>query len=1146
MNIYNSRIQFLVFLGCLFLFAACSQRSGTPKVLVFSKTAGFYHESIPDGVAALQKIGQENGFDVDTTTNGEMFTEENLKQYSAVIFLSTTGDVLNNYQEAEFERYIQAGGGYVGIHAAADTEYEWAWYGKMVGGYFSDHPGIQDPHPNVQQGTIEVVDKNHPTTEFLPSPWERTDEWYSYKDFNEEVNVLMTLDEASYQGGLDMGEHPIAWYHDYDGGRAFYTGGGHTAASFQEDLFLRHLVEGIKYAMGSNKELDYSKANTQRVPEENRFTKTTLSLGEFTEPTELAVLPNLDILIAQRRGELLLYKNGDSAVNQIAQLDVYWRTDVRGVNAEEGLMGLQVDPNFAENNYVYLFYSPTDTSTNRLSRFKFQNDQLDFSSEQMILEFYSQRDICCHTGGSIAFGPDGLLYLSTGDNSTPFNQPSSQFTLQGYAPLAERPGFEQYDAARSSGNTNDLRGKILRIRILEDGSYEIPEGNLFPQGTEGTRPEIYVQGNRNPYRISVDQKNSFLYWGEVGPDARADSMGVRGPMGYDEVNQVREAGFFGWPFFIADNLPYRQFDYATGQVGQAFDPAKPINPSKNNTGLRDLPPAQSAFIWYPYEVSNEFPQVGTGGRNAMAGPVYYSDLYPEDTRLPEYYDGKLFIYEWIRGWIKAVTMDANGNFVKMEPFMENTQFNSLIDMEMGPDGKLYLLEYGNGWFTKNANASLARIDYNSGNRSPIVADINVSKTSGLAPLEVEITTTASDPENDPLTYVWNLGNGETRETKEPKLSYTYEQNGDFSVSVEVRDPSNLTARSNPTDVYVGNVAPEINITIQGNKTFYFPNKKVGYTVEVTDEDQPDAGEDLSSLVVSADYIEGLDQAEASMGHLIVTDAMMGKALVESLTCKSCHKVDEVSIGPAYTAVAEKYQGNPQAENHLINEILKGGSGVWGEVMMPANPDMKEADADKIVTWVLSLAGDQKGNQSLPASGSLDPTVGKPLSANGVFILSASYTDKGGENIQPLTGINAVTLQNSVLDMRQASNMQGLNSFNMDGRNLLIAPASLAHFGFTQIDLTDITAINMMAGSQQPLKKGYKVVVKLDGPEGTTIGEGTIEPKNNAGQGPFNSVSAAIKVNPVTDGKLHDLYITTEPLGEDETTMAVLSIEVKAE
>src|SRR5690554_5740230 len=561
MDNIKRKIQFLFFLGCLFLFAACSQRSGTPKILVFSKTAGFYHESIPAGIAAIQKLGQENGFEVDTTKDASKFNEENLKQYSAVVFLSTTGDVLDIYQEADFERYIQAGGGFVGIHAAADTEYEWKWYGRLVGGYFADHPGINDPHPNVQAGLLDIVDQTHPSTGFLPEQWERTDEWYSYKEFNDDVNVLITLDEDSYQGGLEMGTHPISWYHEYDGGRAFYIGGGHTIESFEEELFLRHVLEGIKYAIGENKKLDYSKATSKKVPDEDRFTKNVFVRGEFTEPTEMTILPNLDILIAQRRGEVLLYKNGDSAVNEVAKLQVYWKTEVQGVNAEEGLMGIQADPNFAENNFVYLFYSPTDTSTNRLSRFKFVDDQLDLESEKMILEFYSQRDICCHTGGSIAFGSDGLLYLSTGDNATPFNQPNQPFVNRGYAPLDDRPGFEQYDAARSSGNTNDLRGKIIRIKVLEDGSYEIPEGNLYPEGTEKTLPEIYIQGNRNPYRISIDQKSNFLYWGEVGPDANVDSLKTRGPMGYDEINQAWEAGFFGWPFFIADNYPYHQYDY---------------------------------------------------------------------------------------------------------------------------------------------------------------------------------------------------------------------------------------------------------------------------------------------------------------------------------------------------------------------------------------------------------------------------------------------------------------------------------------------------------------------------------------------------------------------------------------------------------
>ena len=154
------------------------------------------------------------------------------------------------------------------------------------------------------------------------------------------------------------------------------------------------------------------------------------------------------------------------------------------------------------------------------------------SSEKVILEVKSQREICCHTGGSIAFGPDSLLYFSAGDNSTPFDEPGQHYVNHGFAPLNDAPGHQQYDAERSAGNSNDLRGKIMRIRVHEDGSYEIPAGNLFPPGTAKTRPEIYVMGNRNPYRISVDQKNSFLYWGEVGPDAPNDSLvpAVRGDM----------------------------------------------------------------------------------------------------------------------------------------------------------------------------------------------------------------------------------------------------------------------------------------------------------------------------------------------------------------------------------------------------------------------------------------------------------------------------------------------------------------------------------------------------------------------------------------------------------------------------------------
>ena len=343
-------------------------------------------------------------------------------------------------------------------------------------------------------------------------------------------------------------------------------------------------------------------------------------------------------------------------------------------------------------------------------------------------------------------------------------------------------------------------------------------------------------GDRNPYRISVDQKNSYLYWGEVGPDAQDDSLATRGPRGYDEVNQARKAGFFGWPFFVGNNYAYHEFDYATGKSGPAFDPAKPINGSRNNTGLTELPPAQPAFIWYPYAPSPDFPQVGTGGRNAMAGPVYYTDMFPKETRLPDYYNGKLFIYEWIRGWIKVVTLLPNGDFDKMEPFFSTIKVNSLIDMEVGPDGKLYLLEYGTGWFTKNPDAGLSRIDYNGGNRPPMISGVHVDKTSGVLPFTVKAIVDAKDLEKDKVTYTWNFGNGKTQETTAPEVSYTYDTPGDYNISVEAKDDKGAAAKSSFVNVYAGNEAPTVNIALSGgNRSFYMPGTPVKYDVSVTDK-----------------------------------------------------------------------------------------------------------------------------------------------------------------------------------------------------------------------------------------------------------------------------------------------------------------------
>ncbi|RYY34234.1 MAG: ThuA domain-containing protein [Sphingobacteriaceae bacterium] len=216
------------------------------KVLIFSKTAGFHHASIPKGIAAIQKLGAENKFVVDTTTNPALITAGNLKQYAAVIFLNTTGDIFNADQQTAFEQYIKKGGGFVGVHAATDTEYDWPWYGKLVGAYFNGHP-------EQQEATLHVIDRSHISTKHLPETWQRKDEWYNFKQLNPGVHVLITIDEATYKGGTNGNTHPMAWYHEFDGGRAYYTELGHTDESYTEPLFLQHLLGGIKYAMDVKK-----------------------------------------------------------------------------------------------------------------------------------------------------------------------------------------------------------------------------------------------------------------------------------------------------------------------------------------------------------------------------------------------------------------------------------------------------------------------------------------------------------------------------------------------------------------------------------------------------------------------------------------------------------------------------------------------------------------------------------------------------------------------------------------------------------------------------------------------------------------------------------------------------------------------------
>jgi type 1 glutamine amidotransferase len=229
----------------LALFAIESQaQKKTTKVLVFSKTAGFRHSSaIQAGKKYIMELGQKNKFGVDTTEDASAFTPENLQQYAAVIFLCTTGNVLNDEQQEAFKKFIQSGRGYVGLHSASDTEYDWPWYGELTGAYFKNHP-------RPQEAVFKVVDTTHISTKHLPKRWKRFDEHYNFKWVGTDLKILITIDEDSYTGGGHGEFHPMAWYHDFDGGRSFYTALGHDNKSWEDPLYLQHVLGGIQYAIG--------------------------------------------------------------------------------------------------------------------------------------------------------------------------------------------------------------------------------------------------------------------------------------------------------------------------------------------------------------------------------------------------------------------------------------------------------------------------------------------------------------------------------------------------------------------------------------------------------------------------------------------------------------------------------------------------------------------------------------------------------------------------------------------------------------------------------------------------------------------------------------------------------------------------------
>lgn len=790
----------------------------------------------------------------------------------------------------------------------------------------------------------------------------------------------------------------------------------------------------LAVSFSCNKIVDDPFANIK--PEETRFTKVTLVEG-LNEPMELEVLSNGDVLFIERNGKLRRWEKESGDLLEVGFLDVY-------PDGEDGLLGLAKDPGFDQNQWIYLYYAPLEgKSINRLSRFTIVESLLDMTSEKILLEVPVFRG-CCHSGGSLEFDARGNLYLSLGDDSTPFESDN-------YNPIDERSGRpENVDAQRSSGNSNDLRGSIIRITPQPDGTYTIPEGNLFPLGTANARPEIYVKGNRNPYRISVDQHNGNLFWGEVGPDASEDSL-RRGPKGHDEINLAKEAGFFGWPYFVGNNKPYWKYDFEKQESLFEFDPMAPENTSPNNTGLNLLPKATPALIWYPYGASEEFPMVGEGGRNAMAGPVYYREDYADtEVRFPGYFDEKLFIFDWMRNWIFTVSLTENYEYDTMEQFMPSTVFNKPVDLQFGPDGALYMLEYGTYWRAQNDDSGLYRIEFAPSNRKP-KAIVNANITKGAVPLKVDFSSQGSldfDP-NDELSFEWDFGDGGSSSEENP--SYSYTEGGVYEATLRVTDREGLSSEAK-LQVQAGNSPPEVLIKWDGNQSFYFDKDPISY--EVVIKDLEDEIIDDSKVAFSIDYLEGgFDLIQ--MGHQ-EEELSIGETYINEAGCKACHAIENESVGPTYLEVSEKYKSQADAKVYLTNKIKNGGDGVWGERVMPGHSHLEDAQIEIMVDFILELSDPNKATNKLPLLGAYSLT--QTTNEEGYYLIQAGYTDKGSNGIPPFMTRDELMLRNPLVKAERGDEFVGAAKANTDSDQYVKFTENNSWIRFEEIDLNQISKI----------------------------------------------------------------------------------------
>jgi cytochrome c len=532
--------------------------------------------------------------------------------------------------------------------------------------------------------------------------------------------------------------------------------------------------------------------------------------------------------------------------------------------------------------------------------------------------------------------------------------------------------------------------------------------------------------------------------------------------------------------------------------------------------------------------------MGTGGRSAMAGGVYYYDpVLKAAGKLPEYYDHTLFVFEWMRDWVKAVKLNENGEVKSIEPFLPSVEFSSPMDMAIGKDGAMYVLEYGSGWYSDNNDAKLSRIEYVSGNRPPL-AKASASIIAGAAPLKVKFSSQGTlDYDEDPLTYAWRFTPAATIHSRKANPEYTFTQPGTYPVKLTVADSKGQKSTAN-LEVIVGNSKPEVAIQVKGNTTFFWDNDKVNYRVLVKDKEDGSLAKGTikpGNVYVFLDYIadgDNLSPVITGQQTIMRNDLNVlhpGKVLIDQSDCKSCHAPEKNSIGPSYKAIASRYKGNTEAMNRLAEKIIKGGGGAWDrDFVMVAHPQLSKKATLEMVKYIMTYAEDKPETQRLSPQGEVVLAIPKGKNNEGSYRITALYTDRGARNVKKLSEHAYVVLRSPRVQAENYDDFKGLKVIGNleDGDNRYLG--EINHNAYTLYKSLDLTGIDRLTYQFSANGPGGLIEVHLDSINGPKVSSARLIPTG----APDAWKTETFPLQPQT-GK-HDLYLVYRAEGEEKRNL----------